>query len=104
MQEDILVLSILLIFFLILIIIFSFFIKYLGNYKRKYNFITLRETLRKHKDKIVDENDLIYLTLSLDKLENYYKKWWLNLTPNYAYKQWKINKILKKYNINVWDE
>ncbi len=90
------------ILFLILILIFSGFIKYLGIYKRKYNYLYLKEILDNHKEKITNSDDLEYLTISLEKLKNYYIKWWLNLTPNFAFRQKKINKIINKYNIIIW--
>ncbi len=104
MEKDFLTSSILMIIILyIIIFIFAFFLKYLGNYKRKYNYLFLKEVLENKKELIENIEDLRFLEELLPKLEKYYKRWWFNNTPYYAFKQKRVNKIIKKYNIDTWN-
>ncbi len=86
-----------------LVLPFGIVAKHYSVQKRKFNYFHLKEVLQHHKDKITDNDDLIFLQETLPKLKKYYERWWFNLWPVYAIKQNKIKKIVKKYQIVVFN-
>ncbi len=72
---------------------------------RKYHEILCKKVLEQ-KEKITDEKDIEYLEKISPRLEGYSKKWWYNNSPAFLSRKSKINKIIKKYDleVKVWND
>ncbi len=91
--------------FMFMVILFATMLTPMKIKYRKYYEVLCKKVLEQ-KENITDEKDIKYLESISPRLETYSKRWWYNNSPAFLTRRSKINKIIKKYNleIKVWND